>query len=57
MDREGGGVERGDGGREKREDGPWGPDPRGSSIPSTLCSNRALFIGLLCTICGGAHER
>ena len=37
--------------------GATGADPQGSSTPSTLCSNRALFIGLLCIIYGGAHER
>ena len=53
---QGGRGERGDGG-EEREDRDHGANPQGSSTPSTLCSNRALFIGLLCIIYGGAHER
>lgn len=29
----------------------------GSSIPSTLCADKALFKGLFCIIRGGAHKR
>lgn len=44
--------------RERRgKTGATEADPWGSSILSTLCSDKALFKGLLCNICGSAHER
>lgn len=45
------------GDEEEGRRGTTDPGGGGSSIPSTLCADKALFKGLFCIIRGGAHKR